>query len=59
MTKEILEELAAAKFVAIELDESPEISKLEQLSLVFRYVSKFRVCGCFIEFIDCSLERSA
>ena len=27
--------------------------------MVFRYVSKFRVCDRFIEFIECSLERNA
>ena len=59
MKEEICDELSGANFVAIELDESPDVSKRDQLSLVFRYVSKFRVCERFIEFIECSLEINA
>ena len=40
-------------------EEICDVSKREQLSLVFRYFSKFRVCERFIEFIECRLERNA
>ena len=59
VTSEILSQLNAANFVAIELDESPDVSKHEQLSLVSGYVYNFQVFGRFVEFIDCSAERSA
>ena len=58
-TSEILSQLNAGNFVVIELDESPDISKHEQLSLVFRCVYNFQVFERFVEFIDCSAERSA
>ena len=59
VTSEIISELNAANFVAIELDETPDISKHEQLSLVLRYVYNFQVFERFVEFVDCSVERSA
>lgn len=39
MAEKIFSEFADTNFVAIELDESHDVSKREQLSLVFRYVS--------------------
>ena len=57
--KKILAELAEANCVAIQIDESPDLSKKEQLSIVFRYVANHEVFERFVDFVDCSLERSA
>ena len=38
-TRRILSELSEASFVAIQIDESPDVSKREQISVAFRYVS--------------------
>lgn len=59
MTVKILSELACATFVSVEVDESPDISKQEQISLVFRYISQFQVFERFIEFVECSSDRDA
>ena len=55
ITKRILSKLSEASFVTIQIDESPDVSKREQLSVVFRYVSNSEVCERFVDFIDCSL----
>ena len=59
MTEKILDELAGTNFVAVELDENPDVSKREQLSLLFQYNSNFKVCDRFVEFIECGSERNA
>ena len=43
----------------MELDESIDVSKREQLSLVFLYISTFKVCKRFAEFKECVSERNA
>ena len=58
MKFEILDVLAVTNFVAIALDESPNISKREQLSLVFRYIANLKVCERFVEFIECGPDRN-
>ena len=59
MAEKIRDELAGTNFVAVELDECPDVSKCEQLSLVFRYISNFKACKRFVEFIECGSERNA
>ncbi len=43
----------------MELYESPDILKQEQLSAVLRYVLKGKAIERFVEFDDCSLQRNS
>ena len=59
MAEKIRDEPAGTNFVAVELGECPDVSKCEQLSLVYRYISNFKACERFVEFIECRSERNA
>ena len=59
LTQEIVTELNEALFVTMELDGSPDFLKQEQLFVVFCYVLKGKAIECFVEFVDCSLQRNS
>ena len=48
VTKRILNELSEASFVAIQMDESPDVSRREQISVVFRYISNHEGSECLL-----------
>lgn len=53
------EEINAAPFVAILLDESTDIANISQLSVILRYVYKSHVYERFLGFFDVSASRGA
>nr|CAH7743193.1 unnamed protein product [Callosobruchus chinensis] len=60
MINEIKSEIADARFIAVILDESTDISNQSQLSVVFRYVCPDGdVCERFLKFLNVSEDRSA
>ncbi|GBP31719.1 Zinc finger MYM-type protein 1 [Eumeta japonica] len=56
---EIKSEINFAKFVSVIADETPDISHREQMSVIFRYLTKTGIEERFVGFFRCSLERGA
>jgi hypothetical protein len=56
---EIKAEIAEASFVSIMIDETPDISRREQLTTILRYVSNNSVEERFLGYVDVSSERTA
>jgi hypothetical protein len=56
---EIQKELDSVTMVAVEADESPDVSHKEQLVIVFRYLFDGEIRERFIGFVDCSADRTA
>ncbi|GBP66962.1 hypothetical protein EVAR_49937_1 [Eumeta japonica] len=48
-----------AKFVSVIADETPDISHREQMSVIFRYLTKTGIEERFVGFFDVTLERGA
>lgn len=57
--KTIKKEVEKAEFVAVMVDESPDISCTEQLCIILRYFKNNEVEDRFLEFIDVSGDRTA
>lgn len=53
--KQILEEIKEAKYFSISIDSTADISHVDQLSFIVRYVQKD---GCPVEKLLCSLSNS-
>jgi len=53
ITFHILKEIEQAKFYSIMFDETTDISKMSQMSLIIRYIHNEKVYERFIAFIDC------
>jgi len=53
ITFHILKEIEHAKFYSIMFDETTDISKMSQMSLIIRYIYNEKVYERFIAFIDC------
>ncbi|GBP56145.1 Zinc finger MYM-type protein 1 [Eumeta japonica] len=56
---EIKSEINFAKFVSVIADETPDISHREQISVIFRYLTKTGIEERFVGFFDVTLERGA
>ncbi|GBP46765.1 hypothetical protein EVAR_87019_1 [Eumeta japonica] len=56
---EIKSEINFTKFVSLIADETPDISHREQMSVIFRYLTKTGIEERFVDFFDVSLERGA
>lgn len=56
---DIKEEVSAAQFVAVEVDETTDITNKAQLSVILRYVSGSEVKEAFVGFDDVSDDRRA
>ncbi|GBP47706.1 Zinc finger MYM-type protein 1 [Eumeta japonica] len=56
---EIKSEINFAKFVSVIADETPDISHREQMSVIFRYLTKTGIEERFVGFFDVTLERGA
>ena len=52
--KQVLEELRNASFVAVQVDETTDVSVRTQCSIVFRYVVQSKVVERFLRFVDLS-----
>ncbi|GBP09629.1 hypothetical protein EVAR_76609_1 [Eumeta japonica] len=48
-----------AKFVSVLADETPDISHREQMSVIYRYLTKTGIEERFVGFFDVTLERGA
>lgn len=53
ITLHILNEIEHAKFYSIMFDETTDISKMSQMSLIIRYIYNEKIYERFIAFIDC------
>ncbi|GBP77619.1 Zinc finger MYM-type protein 1 [Eumeta japonica] len=56
---EIKSEINFAKFVSVIADETSDISHREQMSVIFRYLTKTGIEERFVGFFDVTLERGA
>ncbi|GBP48508.1 hypothetical protein EVAR_16177_1 [Eumeta japonica] len=56
---EIKSEINFAKFVSVIADETPDISHREQMSVIFRYLTKTGIEERFVGVFDVTLERGA
>ncbi|XP_063816563.1 solute carrier family 35 member C2 isoform X1 [Pseudophryne corroboree] len=56
---DIKEEINAAPFVAVEVDETTDVTSKAQLSVILRYVAKSEVKEAFLGFDDVSEDRRA
>ncbi|GBP60233.1 Zinc finger MYM-type protein 1 [Eumeta japonica] len=56
---EIKSEINFAKFVSVIAEETPDISHREQMSVIFRYLTKTEIEKRFVGFFDVTLERGA
>lgn len=57
---EIDKEINMSHFIAVEVDDTSDISNKCQLAVIIRYVNKKgSVCECFLSFFDVSLDRVA
>ncbi|KAM3858201.1 zinc finger MYM-type protein 1 [Diretmus argenteus] len=59
LREDIKEELSVAQFIAVEVDESTDITNKAQLSVILRYVSGSEVKEAFLGFDDVSDDRRA
>lgn len=59
MIETIKQQIASTDFVAVMVDETPDVSGKEQLVLVLRYFHKSEVFDRFIKYIDVSSDRTA
>ncbi|GBP37640.1 Zinc finger MYM-type protein 1 [Eumeta japonica] len=55
----IKSEISFAKFVSVIADETPDISHREQMSVIFRYLTKTGIEERFVGFFDVTLECGA
>ena len=59
MRDKICEEVEAAPYIAMQLDETSDIQSISQLSTVLRYTNNQEIVERFIGFTDVSADRSA